>query len=379
MRLIGLIAAATMLISCREEPRRTAAAPQAPVAVQVVAAAFADRAVTYEATGTVRARTTAVISSKVMGYVQQVTVQAGDRVRGGQLLIAIEARDLDSVHRRAEAGVAEVRSGIPEADSGVAAARAQLDLAEATWRRIDDLARKNSVSQQELDEATARRKAAQAGYEMARARRRQLDAKMAQAEQEVRGAGIMRDYARLSAPFAGIVASRTVDPGSLATPGAPLLTIEREGAYRLEAAVEESHLAAIRTGAAVEVAIDALGHTTQGRVAEIVPAVDAGSRTYIAKIEVPGQPQLRSGMFGRALFPLGKKQPLVIPAGAVVERGQLRAVYVVEDGVARTRLITAGSRAGDGIEVLSGLHPGEKVVAPAPAALADGARVEVRQ
>jgi RND family efflux transporter MFP subunit len=379
MRTIGLIAAAVLLAACSEAPRRAEVAPKAPVAVTVVAATLQDTPAVYEATGTVRARATAVISSKVMGYVRQVAVQAGDRVREGQALITLDARDLDTAHRRAQAGVAEVRSAIPEADSGVAAAKAQQDLAEATYRRIDELAGKNSVSRQELDEAAARRSAARAGYEMARARRTQLDSKMAQAEQEVRAAAIMRDYAQIAAPIAGVVTSRTVDPGSLATPGTPLLTIEREGAYRLEANVEETRLAAVRAGEAVEVVLDALGRTLQGKVAEIMPAVDAGSRSYTVKIDLGGGTALRSGMFGRARFPLGRKRALTVPAAAVAERGQLRSVYVVEDGAAHTRLITVGSRIGDTVEVLSGLEAGEKVVAPAPAALADGARVEVRQ
>jgi RND family efflux transporter MFP subunit len=261
----------------------------------------------------------------------------------------------------------------------MASAKANLDLAQATYKRMEDLASKKSVSSQEFDEASARWKAAQAAYEMARSRRAQLNSKMAQVEQEIRAATITRDYARITAPFAGVVTAKTVDQGNLAAPGAPLLTIEQAGAYRLEASVEESKIGAIRTGQTVEVALEALDRKLNARVSEIVPSVDAASRAYVVKIDLPPSPQLRSGMFGRALFPLGKRAVLAAPRSAVIERGQLQSVFVAEDGTARVRLVTVGQRSQDTVEVLSGLTAGEKVVAPVPQGLRDGARLEVRQ
>ena len=166
-----------------------------------------------------------------MGYVREVKVQTGDHVREGQLLVTLDARDLDANARRAEAAREEVRTSVPEADSAVAAAKANLDLAQTTFNRMKELFQKKSISNQEFDEASAKLKAAQAAYEMARARRTQLDAKLAQAEQEVRATEVTRSYAEISAPFAGIVTAKSVDPGTLAVPGAPLLTIERDGAY----------------------------------------------------------------------------------------------------------------------------------------------------
>ena len=374
MRSIFILSSLVLLAACREEPKPAAAAPQAPVAVRVAAVALEERPEVYEATGTVRARTAATLSSKVMGYVQEVHVRVGDRVREGQPLVTLDARDLETGVRRADAARAEIESAIPEAESGMAAAKAQLELAQATYKRIDELARKKSVSNQELDEASARLKAAQAANDMARAKRAQLDAKMAQVGEERQAAAIMRGYAQINAPFAGVVTARSVEPGNLAAPGAPLLTLEREGAYRLEAAVEESKLPAVRAGQSVDVALEALDRTIPARVSEVVPAVDASSRAYTVKIDLPALAQVRSGMFGRALFPLGKRQVLAVPAGAVVERGQLQAVYVVEEGAAHTRLVTLGAKG----EVLSGLAAGEKVVVPVPASLNDGAKVEVR-
>ena len=370
-------AALLLLASCGSQPtRRDAPSQTAPVAVRVAAVTAVDWRPSYEATGTVRARTTATISSKVMGYVEQVSVQVGGHVAAGQLLITLDARDLDASLRQAEAGRAAVEGAIPELESAEAAAKSNLDLAQATFKRMEELAAKKSISNQEFDEASARLKAAQANYDMARSRRAQLNSKMAQAEQEVRTAEIVRDYARLAAPFSGVVVSRTVEPGDLATPGAPLLSIEQDGLYRLEAAVDESGLAPVRVGQAVQAAIG--GRTVNARVSEIVPSVDAASRTYVVKVDLPAMPQLRSGMFGRAIFPLGAQKVVAAPLAALMNSGQLEWVFVVEDGVAHTRLVSTGRRAGDMVEILSGLNAGEKIVAPPVLGVRDGVRVEVR-
>ena len=378
-RLLIPIAFVIWLAGCGEASKEKPAAASVPaVAVSTVTAATETWPSIYEATGTVRARASAVISAKLTGYVREVKVQAGDRVRDGQLLVTLDTRDLDVSSRRAEAAREGVRTSVPEADSAVAAAKANLDLAQVTFGRMQELFQKKSISNQEFDEASARLKAAQAAYDMARARRVQLNSKLAEVDQEVRATEVTRSYADVLAPFAGVVIAKSVEPGSLALPGTPLLTIEREGAYRLEASVEESRLAAIRVGQPVSVTLDSVDRTLEARVSEIVPAVDAASRTYTVKIDLPALPSLRSGVFGRAAFQLGSRSLLAIPAGAVTERGQLQSVVVVDSGIARTRLITAGQRVKDRVEVLSGLSAGEKVIFPVPLGLADGARVEVR-
>lgn len=366
------------LAGCGEPREVLSGAPVQDVRVSVVAAAQRQWPSAYEASGTVRARTSTVVSARWMGYVREVRVNVGDRVREGQLLVALDTRDLDAGSSRADAVREEVLGGIPEADSAVTSAKSNLDLVEATFHRMKDLYGKKSISDQEFDEASARLRAAQAALEMARARRTQFDSKLAQANQEVRAAQVSRSYGAIQAPFAGIVTAKSVDPGSLAVPGAPLLTIERE-TYRLEASVEESRLQAIRVGQAVSVKLDGIAQTFASRVSEIVPTVDASARAYTVKIDLAAAAGLRSGMFGRAVFQLGSRQVLAIPAAAVRERGQLQSVFVADGGAARTRLVTVGGKAGDQLEVLSGLNPGEQVIFPAPQDLSDGTRIEVRR
>ena len=152
-----------------------------------------------------------------------------------------------------------------------------------------------------------------------------------------------RTYAEVTGPFAGLVVARSVEPGNLATPGTPLLTIEREGAYRLEASVDESHLSAIRVGQAVSV-------TSLASIARSTPGFRnrPRGRRGIARLHRQNRPapaeSLRSGLFGRAGFQLGSRSVLAIPAAAVSERGQLQSVFMAEDGVAQRAWSPSGLR-----------------------------------
>jgi len=356
-------------------PRKAEPGP----AVSATVVRLAEEAVpdVYEATGTVRARVSSVLAARVMGYLREVRVQAGDTVQPGQVIAVIEAREIDSGLKQAEAARDEARSALPEVDNAIAAAKAQLELAEATHRRMKSLFDQKSITQQEFDEVEARLRMARANYEMAVAKRAQLEQKIRQAESAVAQAAAMKGYMEITAPFRGIVVERKAEPGMLAAPGMPIAVVEQAGGYRLEAAVEENRIKAVKLGMGVEVLIDALGAPVQGRVEEIVPTLDPGSRSFTVKIGLSGG-LLRSGMFGRARFPMGERRALLVPASAIVRQGQVEQVFVVENGVAKSRLVTTGAARGDRVEALSGLRAGESVVAPVPANLADGSRVEVR-
>ncbi|MBZ5610336.1 MAG: efflux RND transporter periplasmic adaptor subunit [Acidobacteriia bacterium] len=371
---------ALSLTACRESPRQVeASAGLSPsVAVGVVRADLVELPSIYEAVGTVRARTSAVLASKIMGQVREVKVRTGDGVSPGQLLVVLDSRDLDAAWRQAQAAREEALSARPEVENAAAAAEASLELAKTTLRRMQELYDKKSISDQEYDEVSAKRKVAQANYDMTISRRAQVAAKVQQAEEAVAAAEVMRGYAQIHAPFAGTVTEKPVEPGSLATPGTPLLTIEQAGALRLEIPVEEGLLAQTRVGQPVTVKLDSLDRTLEARVSEIVPSVDPASRAFLVKIDLPAVPHLRAGVYGRAQFARGSRKAIVVPAAAVSEQGQMRSVMVADNGVARTRLVTTGQKQGDLVEILSGLHAGEQIVSPRPAGLADGARVETR-
>jgi RND family efflux transporter MFP subunit len=172
-------------------------------------------------------------------------------------------------------------------------------------------------------------------------------------------------YARIRAPFAGVITEKKADAGTLASPGMPIFTIEDTRSYRLEATIDESDMRIARVGQVVPVTIDALGTTElSGKIVQIVPAADPTSRNFLVKVELPSDSRLRSGLFGRARFPRGERTSVLIPRSAVVEHGQLQGVYVMDTNqIAGMRYITLGKSAGDQVEVLSGLQAGEKLIA----------------
>ena len=366
---------------CSQHEVRVAAASaeQRGSAVQVETVADSEIADMYQASGSVRARYSAAVAAKITATILEVRVQTGDHVQAGQTLVVLDRRDLEANLGRSEAARAEAESAIDETESAIAAARANSELARVTYKRFQDLLANASVSQQEFDESQARFRNTEATLEMAASKRRQIGARRSQAEAEVAAARVALDYATLTAPFAALVTERKADPGSLATPGAPLLTLEREGNPRLEASIDESRLGLVRVGESVAVEIDGLNRTVSGRVAEVVPSVDAATRSFTVKIDLPAMPGLRSGMFGRAGFAAGKRVALLVPQSAVLERGQIRSVYVVEGDTARLRFVTLGEGRDDQREVLSGLTGGERIIVTPTPLLADGARVATQE
>ncbi len=378
-KLVAITMLTLALAGCSHAPRKAEASSSAPaLAVPVIRVQPTGWPSSYEAVGTVRARSSVAIASKIMGYVRELKVKLGDNVSAGELLAVVDSRDLDAAYRQAQAARDEASSARTEAENGVSSAAARLDLVKATFRRMQDLFDKKSISDQEYDEAQASLKAAQSAYDMAVSRRAQTAAKIRQAEEALSSAGIERGYAEIRSPLAGVITEKQVDPGSLALPGAPLLTIEQAGAYRLEAAVEEAQLGSTRVGDPVTVQLDAFDRTIPAHVTEIVPSVDPASRAFTVKIDLPRLPRLRSGIFGRARFARGSHQVIAIPEAAISQQGQVELVMVVEDGFAHTRLITTGAKQGNQVEVLSGLNAGDQVVSPRQPNLADGQPAESR-
>jgi len=378
-KVIFTLTAAALLASCGGgEHARPEAESLAPVRAAVVDAQLVEWPALREATGTVRARKEVTIQSKVMGYVREVTVEEGDRVQQDQLLVSIDARDLDAALRQAQHARQEAESAESEVSNAIAAAEAQLGLAQATFRRMRDLYDKNSISDQEFDEVQAKVLMAEANHQMALSKREQLKGTIERAAAAVDAAEVMKSYAEITAPFAGAVTTKMVEPGDMAAPGAHLLTIEQTEGYRLEARLEESLLGSVGVGKEVNVELEALGEALTARVTEVVPAVDAASRTFLVKVDLPGLVRLRSGLFGSLWISVGTEPALVVPFEAVRRQGQLESVFVVEDGRARNRLVKTGRQQGEQVEVLSGLSQGERIICPVPADLRDGVPVEAR-
>lgn len=351
--MIAMVAAlAAVSTSCTSE-RREARPVEQLTGVAVISVAETSLADEMEAVGTIRAAETAQLSAQMMGNVVSVHVREGDRVKRGQVLIVLDDSQPRAALDRAQAAVSA-------ADHHAAAADSDYGLAQSTMKRYEELYNKKSVSPQEFDEVRARAQGANARLRMANSEQVEAKAALAQARTAL-------DYTRVRAPFDGVVTERKVDPGALASPGMPLLTIEGVGRYRLEADVDETSLRDVKIGGVVRTQVDALGgegEAIQGKVTQIVPAADPASRSFIVKIEIPQAAGLHSGLFGRAYFRRGERDSLVVPQSAIVDRGQMQGVFVLgPDQVASLRYVTLGRAAGNQqVEVLSGLQPGETLV-----------------
>ncbi len=393
---IAILAAVGLLMmtvaSCGKKPEVAAEKPPVVKGARVERVSISPIEDYYEATGTVRSKTTTVLSSKIMGTVISLRAREGDKVSAGQVLIEIDNRDANAQLQKADAGLRQAQEGLAEAEqatgaakSAQAAAEANKRLADSTYARYQALFERKSISPLEFDEVKARQEMAEAEarraadtLKMLAAKRRQALAQIDQARAEIANAQVQVSYARIVSPISGVVVAKQAEVGSTATPGTPLLTIEDSARYRLEVAVEESQLGKIRRGERARLRIDALGaDDLEGSVSEITPAADPMSRSYTVKIDLPARQSLRSGLYGAARFASGQKQAILIPQKAVTVRGQLAGVFVVDDaGVARLRLVKTGKSYGENIEALSGLNDGERIVVDGVTNVNDGVKVQ---
>jgi RND family efflux transporter MFP subunit len=348
--------------------------------VEVVSVSPSPQETIIEAVGTVRARTIAVVASQVMGRVTSIPVSEGSRVEKGALLATIDDAAIKAQAAAAEGMVAEAVAARDEAEGAVAQAEAGRTLAERTYARFVKLYEEKVITQQEFDEAEAKRTVAAKEYLRAVEKRAQTAGRISQARGQSDAAKAMLSYTRVTAPFAGVVTGKKTDAGSMAVPGMPLLVLEDSRRYRLEAAVPEAHLSRLSVGSRAEVVLDtAPERPIPAAVSEIVPVVDPVSRTFLAKADVSG-PGLRTGMYGRLRFSAGKEAVLAVPQAALSRAGGFDGVFVVTpDNVARLVVVKTGRPMGDRIEILSGLAPGSRVAVSPLDKLVDGAKVEIRK
>jgi len=316
------------------------------------------------AAGTVHARESATLSAQMMGTVTSIFVREGDQVQAGQLLVVLDGAQALSDLGRAHASVASSEAEMKGAETESA-------LAKSTLSRYEILREKKSVSPQEFDEVQRRSESAAARLESAHSI--MLAAKASEAS--VRA---VAGYARLHAPFSGYVTARHADPGSMATPGTPLLEIDKTGPLQLHVTVDESLLPLIRRGMTVPVSISASMQPVIGRISEIVPAADPASHSFLVKIDLPPMSSLHPGMFGTAGIVIGDHAAILVPRSAVVSHGSLNSLWIVDGNhIASLRYITIGDKNDTGVEVLSGVSAREIVVLSAGDRELGGQKIEV--
>lgn len=282
--------------------------------------------------GTVYPADQAVIASKIMATVEEADIVIGQRVREGEVLLVLSAEEISAQVEQAEAALAQLQRNL-EREQALFAQNATT--AEAV-RTLEDQIR---VSQARLAEAR-----------------------------------IMQGYTRLRAPFDGTVTSKEVRRGDLATPGTPLLTVEGLGSLQVHVQVPDS-LVALEHGKAVTV--EAKGEQWTARLSEWSPAADPASRTRLAKLDLAEDTPLRSGQYVRVLWPAEPSRSLWMPASALSAMGQLQRAFVVLDGRLEMQMIRTGTHRGDRLEVLAGLHEGDRVVLDPSTGLRDGQPAKV--
>lgn len=313
--------------------------------------------------GSVRARTSAVVSPRIPGSIIVLRVREGDRVQKGQLLAQLDAQENQATAAVATAAIDEVSRGLDEA-------LARQKLSDTTFDRYQNLLKEQAITRQEFDVRQTEKDVAAQGVARAESRLRQARAGAV-------AANTMSSYTRIIAPISGVIVSKQADLGATVFPGQPLMTIEDEGDYQLELALPENMAPRVRLGSPLQVTLDALGSSFAAKVTEIVPATDPASRTFIVKVAL-SQKGLKSGMFGRGAISLGTTvNSITVPKKAVVERGALTSVWTLsKENYAGMRIVKVGRQTGERVEILSGLSDGDRVVVTDIEKVTEGAKVE---
>lgn len=326
MKLVPLIACALALTACgKHEP--AAGSPLTLPAASVKTAPAAKRTVPLheEITGTVRAKTRAVIEAKISGRVLAMNATLGQTVKAGDVLATLDAQEMQA---------------------RVESAKAMLEQTTRDEQRLASLVQTNAVSKSDYDAAKARLEVAKAS---------------------VSEAQTMLGYAKITAPFDGVITRKLADQGDLAAPGKPLLDLENPAQLRIEADIPEALIANLKVGASLNV-----NAKTKANVAEISPTGDPNSRTFPVKLDLPAGIDMRPGQFVRIAVPVRDYEALIIPSAALVTRGQLQMVFVNEKNIAKLRLVRTGREHADGIEILAGLDGTETLVVEGADKLMDG-------
>ncbi len=292
----------------------------------------------YAADAVIEAVRAATVSAQISGNVTRYYVDAGDRVKRGQVLVRIDTRETD----------AQVAAG----NAAVAQAQAQLAQAKLNYDRTAKLLDAKFVSQAALDKADADLKSAQAALEMAGANATQ--------------ATTARSFADVRSPVDGVVTRRLAELGELAAPGKPLIEVHDPSALRAVASVPQFVLPRIANARSADIVLPLLGATLTATHVTVLPAADARLLSTQVRADLPAEVPTGAvpGTAAKVLLPTGTVRRLVIPADAVFRRSELTAAYVVtQDGRTQLRQIRVGEPSGNGlVEVLAGLDAGERVL-----------------
>ena len=345
--------AVTVFSGCHSNNERKSGKTGEPVNVSTATVKQEEIPAQVAFTGTVGSDHRVTLSTKMMGHVTAVPFDIGARVHKNDVVVRIQSANLRAQKQQIDANRME--------------AEAALQNMKINYDRIKALYDENSATKKELDDITMQ-------YKMAQARIDAIDSKGKELDD-------MFKYAVLRAPMEGFVVQKNVEPGDMAAPGQPLVVIEDANDLQVTATVPQEQIGEFTVGDSVNIRIDAIGgRLLSGRILHINKAGDAMSGQFRIKIGFVGNPRawsaVRSGMFAHVLWQAGTEQLLTIPKTALVDRGQLTGVYVVDDNrQAVLRWVRTGKTYGNRVEILAGLNPGDRLVTHYTGRLLDGQEV----
>jgi len=240
---------------------------------------------------------------------------------------------------------------------------------DITYRRYKKMYEEKAISRQEMDQFETQKMVAGLEYERGQEMVKRAAAGLAEAN-------IYLGFTRVTSPVRGVITEKKIEVGNMAVPGMPLLVVESAAGFHAEVTVDESFSGSLKIGTPVSVSIDALNRQMAGKVKEILPSVDPLSRSLTAKVSVGG-PGLRTGLYARVRIPKGKKELLLVPRSAIIEKGQLIGVYTVDDqGIVTYRLVRTGREYDGRLEILSGLKTNERIIVDGLEKAMDGGIME---
>ena len=421
--LAGLMLGVIVAAGCaRSKKPQTKAAPQDQAGIPVQAApAQLDKMVEeIPVTGTISALRKADVTAQISGRVVSVTVQEGESVKAGQVVVRLDRTEIDSQVSQARAGVVAARARLGAAQKRaevvqlgarpeeLSMAQSRLEQAEAALReaasnkaRKEKLFGEGAVSRQELDVATTAYDTARTNRDSAReslglmkkgARQEEIEASrkdvqaaeagLVQAEGMLAQMREMLSHTVITSPVTGIVYERNVEPGEVVSSGGskPLLRVADLGSVYLEATVPERLAHQVTAGQRVSISLrTAGGGDLEGRVQRLVPVADPQSRDFLVRVSFPNSTSgLRPGTFAQARILVKEHDQVVaIPKDALVNRGSRYVVFLVRGGKAVERPVQVGLTDRTRAEVLSGVSPGESIVIVGAQALKNGDVVKV--
>ncbi|MGH9611470.1 MAG: efflux RND transporter periplasmic adaptor subunit [Bryobacteraceae bacterium] len=365
--------AAMALTSCGRNQNAQAAAPEA-VTVGVVSAGrkAMDRQLTVSSELVPFQEID--VYAKQSGYVKQLFVDYGSRVKAGQLMAVLEIPELQAQLEQDTAAIKNMADQVTHAKNELTRAEAQHQVLHLQYKRLNSVAttQPGLVAQQEVDDAQGRDLAAEAQVEAAKSALESAESELAISNAKRGHDQVLFDYSRITAPFAGVVTQRYANLGTLmqagtnsSTQALPLVQLSQEDRFRLVIPVPESYVKYIRVGDPADVRVPSLGKNFPGKVARFSADVKEDTRTMHTEVDVPNpNHQLMAGLYAEAVLTLERKdRALAVPLQAINHEGDQATVYVIDpSNKIDDRPVTVGLQTVNDAEILSGLKDGDLVI-----------------